>query len=316
MTDNTPTQTTSKARLMRAATYASVCVAGVLIVVKFFAWYATDSVSLLSTLVDSVLDAGASMVNLIAVHYALKPADEDHRFGHGKAEPLAGLLQSGFIFASALFLIYETGVRFVHPQAIENSAIGLLVMAVSIILTVALVTFQKYVVRQTKSVAVSADSLHYTTDILVNIGVVIALIVAANTGWLWFDPLIAGIIALYILWSVREIALDAMNYLMDHEFDPVERSKILKEVMAHPAVLDLHDLRTRSSGPNQFIQLHLVLNGDLALRDSHAIAEEVEEGLKRLFPEAEILIHQDPHDVVEELSDLAKEDTIHPEKTH
>jgi len=301
-------QELSKPRLMRAATYASVTVASILIVIKFGVWLTTDSVSLLSTLVDSILDVGASMVNLVAVHYALQPADSEHRFGHGKAEPLAGLAQSGFIFASALFLIVETGKRFFEPRAIENGEMGIIVMIISIVLTIGLVVFQRYVVKKTQSVAVSADSLHYTTDILVNAGVIVALVVSVQTGWLWFDPFIAGIIAVYILWSVREIATEAMNLLMDHEFVEEERQQIRSVVNGHPKVMGMHDLRTRSSGPQKFIQLHLVLHGDLNLRDAHVIADEVELLLERNYPGAEILIHQDPHDVVEDLPAFAKEE--------
>jgi len=290
----------SKSSLMRAATYASVGVALILIAIKVYAWQATDSVSLLSTLIDSVLDAGASLVNLVAVHYALQPADKEHRFGHGKAEPLAGLGQSGFIFASALFLIFETGQRFLSPKAVENSDMGIAVMVISIVLTLGLVLFQRYVIRHTRSVAVSADSLHYTTDILVNAGVIVALLVSGLTGWLWFDPLVAGIIAFYILWSVREIARDALNLLMDREFSEEERATILEAAKAHPDVLGMHDLRTRSSGPHQFIQLHLVLNADWTLRDCHKVADEVEARLRALYPDAEILIHQDPDDIAED----------------
>ncbi|WP_240475061.1 cation diffusion facilitator family transporter [Terasakiella pusilla] len=303
----------SKPQLMRAATYASVGVAVLLIAIKFYAWMMTDSVSLLSTLVDSVLDAGASMVNLIAIHYALQPADSEHRFGHGKAEPLAGLMQSGFIFASALFLIVETVRRLLDPSAVENSDMGVAVMVISIVLTISLVLFQKYVVRVTRSVAVSADSLHYTTDILVNMGVIVALVVSAYTDWLWFDPVVAGLIALYILHSVRKIAIDAIQLLMDREFDEPEREKIFEIVLSNPKVMGMHDLRTRSSGPHQFIQLHLVLHADMKLRDCHKIADEVEKALLREFEDAEILIHEDPHDIEEELPDFAKEEAHQPE---
>jgi ferrous-iron efflux pump FieF len=303
----------SKPQLMRAATYASVGVAVLLIAIKFYAWMMTDSVSLLSTLVDSVLDAGASMVNLIAIHYALQPADSEHRFGHGKAEPLAGLMQSGFIFASALFLIVETVRRLLDPSAVENSDMGIAVMVISIVLTISLVLFQKYVVRVTRSVAVSADSLHYTTDILVNMGVIVALVVSAYTDWLWFDPVVAGLIALYILHSVRKIAIDAIQLLMDREFDEPEREKIFEIVLSNPKVMGMHDLRTRSSGPHQFIQLHLVLHADMKLRDCHKIADEVEKALLREFEDAEILIHEDPHDIEEELPDFAKEEAHQPE---
>jgi ferrous-iron efflux pump FieF len=294
----------SKPHLMRLATYASVFVASILIGVKVYAWLVTDSVSLLSTLIDSVLDVGASLVNLVAVHYALQPADREHRFGHGKAEPLAGLMQSGFIFASALFLIVETVHRFAQPRAVENSDMGVLVMVLSIVLTLGLVSFQRYVVRKTRSVAVSADSLHYMTDILVNIGVILALLVSAYSGWLWFDPLIAGVIAIYILWSVSAIAMDAFDLLMDREFPNEEREQIIQCVKTHAKVKGVHDLRTRSSGPQQFIQLHLELDGDMKLRDCHAIADQVAISLQGLYPDAEILIHQDPDDIEEDTPDF------------
>ena len=151
------------ARLMRLATYASVAVASVLVVTKFGAWVMTDSVSLLSTLIDSVLDVAASALNLIAVHHALQPADDEHRFGHGKAEALAGLGQAAFISGSAAFLLIEAGERIFNPKTIDNSEIGIAVMVVAIVLTVILVAFQRYVVRKTGSLAIGADSLHYQT---------------------------------------------------------------------------------------------------------------------------------------------------------
>ena len=222
-------------------------------------------------------------------------------------------MQSGFIFASALFLIVETVRRLLDPSAVENSDMGIAVMVISIVLTISLVLFQKYVVRVTRSVAVSADSLHYTTDILVNMGVIVALVVSAYTDWLWFDPVVAGLIALYILHSVRKIAIDAIQLLMDREFDEPEREKIFEIVLSNPKVMGMHDLRTRSSGPHQFIQLHLVLHADMKLRDCHKIADEVEKALLREFEDAEILIHEDPHDIEEELPDFAKEEAHQPE---
>lgn len=290
-----------RSRLMRLATYASVSVAVFLIAIKLYAWILTDSVSLLSTLVDSVLDAGASLINLFAVHYALQPADKDHRFGHGKAEPLAGLVQSGFIFASALFLIFETGLRFLHPQEIEQGHVGMTVMGISLVMTLGLVSFQRFVIARTQSVAVSADSLHYVTDVLVNAGVLIALFVIMQTGWHWVDPMIAALIALYILWSVREIAKKALSYLMDQEFSKEERQNILTIARANEAVIGVHDLRTRSSGQQSFIQLHLVLNGNLSLHEAHVISDQVESDLSQAYPDAEILIHQDPHNIVEDI---------------
>ena len=173
--------------LMRVAAIASVSVALVLIATKFAAWVLTDSVSLLSTLIDSFLDAAASILNLIAVHHALQPADREHRFGHGKAEPLASLAQSAFICGSAVFLLIEAGQRIAHPRDIANTDIGYAVMVFSIVLTVILVGFQRYVVKKSGSIAINADSLHYQTDVLINLGVMVSLFLSSSLGWLYAD---------------------------------------------------------------------------------------------------------------------------------
>ncbi len=203
------------ARLIRLATYASVTVAGVLIIAKSAAWLMTDSVSLLSTLVDSMLDGLASLINLMAVRSALQPADTDHRFGHGKAESVAGLAQSAFIGGSAIFLLMEAGDRFLHPQEIHHTEIGLAVMGFAIVVTLGLVLFQRHVVRGTGSTAIGADSLHYQTDLLVNGGVVVSLLLATRLGWGWTDPLFAVAIALYIFRGAVHIGREAFEILID-----------------------------------------------------------------------------------------------------
>ncbi len=287
------------ARLMRLATYASVSVAGILIVAKFAAWLATDSVSLLSTLIDSLLDVGASLVNLVAVRQALQPADREHRFGHGKAEPLAGLAQAAFICGSAAFLLIEAGKRFIQPQVLENTETGIAVMVFSIALTVVLVLFQRHVVRQTGSIAIGADSMHYKMDVLVNASVIVSLILATRLGWQWADPLFATAIAGYIVWGAGTIGHQALNILMDRELPDAEREHIRQIALAHPGVRDLHDLRTRSSGPQVFIQLHLEMDGNITLHRAHEISDQVEAEIERAFPKAEVLIHEDPEGVDE-----------------
>jgi len=289
----------SSARLMRLATYASVSVAVTLICAKLVAWYATDSVSIFSTLIDSLLDGGASMVNLLAVRHALEPADREHRFGHGKAESLAGLAQSAFICGSAVFLLIEAGERFVNPRDITNLDIGFLVMAVSIVLTGILVSFQRYVVMRTGSLAIEADSLHYRMDILVNISVVGSLIIVSQMGWLWVDPVIAVAIAGYIIFGAWSIAKASLQVLMDHELPDDERLKIRDIALAHPDVDGVHDLRTRSSGQSIFIQLHLELDGDMTLLRAHDIADEVEASIMAAYPNAEVITHQDPEGIDE-----------------
>ena len=289
-------------RLMRLATYASVSVACSLIALKTGAWIATESIAMLSTLVDSLLDALASIVNLVAVRHALTPADREHRFGHGKAEALAAMAQSAFIAGSAVLLLFHAGERFIHPRPLAAPATGIWVMVVSIVLTVLLVAFQLWVVRRTKSVAVAADSLHYKGDILVNIAVIAALILGSWFGFLYADPIFGTVIAVYILYNAGQIVREALDMLMDRELPDDERRKIRDIALAHAEVDSLHDMRTRRSGQTSFIQFHLVMNAELTLLKAHEVSDEVELELRRTFPDAEIMIHQDPTGIIEKHS--------------
>ena len=292
-------QTPEAARLMRLATRAAVAVALLLVGVKAFAWLATGSVSLLSSLVDSALDVAASTVNLLAVRHALTPADREHRFGHGKAEALAGLGQAAFIAGSAIFLVVEAGRRLAAPAPVEDGMVGLVVMVVSIAATIGLVLFQRRVVRLTRSVAISADTLHFTSDLLVNAGVIVALILSWHFGLVAADPIIALVIAVYILWGSWEVAMGSYDILMDREFADEDRARVREIVLAHPEVRDMHDLRTRTAGTMSFIQLHLELDPEMTLRRAHEIADDVEERVRAAFPGADVLIHQDPVGVAE-----------------
>jgi ferrous-iron efflux pump FieF len=286
-------------RLMRWATYASVSIASTLIVIKFGAWLLTDSVSLLSTLIDSLLDIAASLVSLVAVRHALTPPDREHRFGHGKAEPLAALAQSTFITGSAIFLLIQAGQRLVYPRPIAYGDVGIAVMVVAIVLTFALTRFQAYVVRKTGSLAVEADSLHYLGDLLVNAAVIVAIVLSSKFGWTIADPIFGIAIAGYIIWTAWRIARGAYDMLMDRELPDEDRQKIRDTVMAHPEVLAMHDLRTRASGPLIFIQLHIEMKGSMSLYRAHLAADEVEASVCAAFPGAEVIIHQDPYGVEE-----------------
>ncbi len=285
------------AKLLRLATYASTSVAIVLIAAKLFAWAASDSVSLLATLIDSMLDAVASIINLVAVRHALTPADKEHRFGHGKAEALAGLSQSLFIAGSAGYLLIEAWQRVIQPSAVESVELGIFVMAISIVATMLLLAFQRHVIKKTNSTAIRADALHYRTDLMVNGSVIVALLLA-NAGWPGFDGLFAGAIAIYILFSAREIIVTSYDHLMDRELPDEDRQKIKALVMQHPKARGLHDLRSRHSGTMTFIQLHLELDDDLSLMAAHKISDEVERSIVNAFPGSEILIHIDPKSVV------------------
>ncbi len=290
----TSSQQPDAARLMRLATYASVTTALILIFTKVVAWFITDSVSILATLIDSSLDVLASIVNLIAVRHALQPADKEHRFGHGKAEALAGMGQAMFIAGSAGLLLLQAVGRIFHPQdGLKGMEVGVGVMLFSMIATLALITFQKYVIKHTNSTAIKADALHYKTDLLVNGSVIVALFLTYY-GWGYFDALFAIGIAIFILYSAWEIIQEAINLLMDHELPDEQREQIRQVVLQHPETLGFHDLRTRRSGNVVFIQLHLELDARLTLSVAHAIADQVEKQLEKLFPEAEVIIHEDP----------------------
>ena len=300
MTNATATQRATPqeaARLMRLATYASVSVAAVLIVAKLVAWQLSGSVSLLATLVDSSLDALASLVNLFAVRHALSPADEEHRFGHGKAEALAGLGQAALITGSSMFLMYEGIQRIIDPVELEAFQVGMWVMVFSIVRTVLLLTFQRHVILRTNSTAIRADALHYRTDLLVNASVLLALGLS-HWGWPGFDALFALMIAFYILYSAWEIITHAFDHLMDRELPDEEREVIAHTVLAHAEVRGLHDLRTRRSGTATFMQMHIELDDDLSLLEAHRIADEVESAIVEVYPGAEVIIHPDPLSVV------------------
>jgi ferrous-iron efflux pump FieF len=276
----------------------------VLIAAKLGAWLFTDSVALLSSLADSVLDAAASLVNLLAVRSALQPADREHRFGHGKAESLAGLAQAAFIAGSGVFLLLESVERLITPRAVDHGLIGIAVMGFSIVLTVALVGFQIYVVKRTNSIAIAADQLHYRIDILVNFAVIVSLLLASIGGWRLADPLFAILIVAYMGSGAYKILRQSLKDLMDTEFDEADRTRIRDIVLAHPDVRDIHDMRTRSSGPDAFIQLHIEMDGDLSLLAAHEISDQVMLNVEKAFPNAEVLIHQDPEGVEERRDQL------------
>ena len=283
----------SSDQLLRSATRVAVAVACALVLGKFVAWWITDAVSLLATLIDSVLDVLASTLNLLAVRHALSPADREHRFGHGKAEALAGLGQSAFVAGSAGFLLLESARRLIDPEPLGAIGPGVAVTLLSIVATLGLVSYQRYVLSRVDSVAIRADSLHYRTDLLVNLGVLLALWLA-KVGWPGFDPLLAMAIAGYILYSAMEILRHSLDQLMDRELPQAQRAEVERIALAHGQVHGVHDLRSRRSGIAMFMQLHLELDDDLSLFEAHAIADQVEAAIVAAYPEAEVLIHIDP----------------------
>lgn len=285
------------ARLVTLAAWTAATVATLLLIVKIFAWWVTGSVSLLASLIDSLLDIAASVVNLIVVRYAVQPADREHTFGHGKAESLAALAQAMFISGSACFLILNGVDRFFRPHELTSPEYGVYVSLFAIVVTFALVRFQQYVVRKTGSQAIAADSLHYQSDLYMNIAIMVAL------GLSWFglkqaDAVFAVGIGIYILYSAFRMITEATQILLDRQLPEEELEQIRLSCLEVDGVLGVHQLRTRMSGPVRFIQLHLELEDQIPLIEAHRISDEAEEKLLQLFPEADVLIHQDPFSVV------------------
>lgn len=283
-----------RARLLKLATYAATSTSAILIVAKMTAWFMTDSLVVLSSLVDSLLDFLTSLINLVAVHHAMQPDDLEHRFGHGKAEPLAGLGQSIFVASSVLFLCIQAIDNLLTPVPQKNITVGLSAMSFSLVLVTLLFTFQKYVVRRTQSVAINADSVHYLSDLLINSSVILALTITELTGWYPINSLLTFVVAFYVLLCTRENVKRSLNLLMDHELSEQSRQKIWEIVVTDIDVINMHDLRTRSSGTRDFIQLHLELDCNLPLWRAHEVTRRVQSKLRTVFPGADVLIHQDP----------------------
>jgi cation diffusion facilitator family transporter len=280
-------------RLLRLATRASLAVASILVVSKALAWWLSGSVSLLAGLTDSALDAVASFLNLLAVHYALRPADDDHRFGHGKAEALAGMAQALFIAVSAVLIGVQAVERLQTPQPLGDAGVGIAVMLLSLALTVALLALQHKVIRLTGSTAVRADSLHYRSDLLLNGSILLALLLT-QFGWSQLDALFGLGIAFYILWSALQIARESTAILMDKELPGDVGEAMSALVLAIPGVKGVHDLRTRVSGNQWFVQLHLELPGELALHEAHSLCVAASEVIRQRYPQADVMVHADP----------------------
>lgn len=295
----------SNAVLLRRVTKAAVATATGLALCKAAAFFLTDSVAMLASLADSALDIIASFANFLAVRQALSPADAGHRFGHGKAEPLAGLAQGAFVAGSAAFLAVESIERLIEPQPIAYGWVGLAVMGLSIVATAVLVAVQNVVVRRTGSIAVGADRLHYASDLISNVGIIVGIVLATYCGIGIADPLIGLAVAGMLCHGAWRVFRASYDQLMDHELPEVSRALIASVVMRHPGVRGWHDLRTRAAGTQSFIQVHVEVDWNQSFLDAHAIADEVESALREAFPDTQILVHPDPAGL-EPLDGLAK----------
>ena len=283
-------------RLMRLATVASMSVALTLMVAKTAAWWVTDSVSMLSSLVDTSLDLVGSLVTFFAVRHALVPADADHSFGHGKAEALAGLVQAGFIAASGGALLLAVGERLINPHQVRQEEVGLVISALAIVLTIGLVSFQRHVVKRSGSIAIDADMAHYKTDLVASLATGMGLYASGKLDLPLIDSGVAGFVALYLIHGAWEVGRGSLNVLMDRELPDEERTRILDIARSHPEVRGAHELRTRSAGLTKFIQLHIVVDPTMSLGNAHVVGDRVEAMLHEAFPQAEIILHVDGWD--------------------
>lgn len=290
-------------KLKTLAASASIGVSVTLSLIKGAAAIATGSLSVLSSMIDSLTDVLSSSISWVAVRFSNKPLTKHHRYGYGKAESLSALIQAAFIAGSGGFILYDGINRFINPTPIKQTTAGLWIMGISIVLTVALISFQAAVVKKTNSQAIEADSAHYTVDLLTNGAIIVSLLVVKYLGWQWFDSLTAVFISGYLLWNAAHIAIKALEEITDHEVDDDIKNKIIALVHEVPEIKGYHDFRTRVSGLRMFIEIHLELDGNLTLSKSHDISDKVEAKILAEFPQAQIIVHQDPYGLHEQRLD-------------
>lgn len=290
-------------KLKTFAACASISVSITLSIIKAGAAIVTGSLSVLSSMVDSLTDVISSSISLVAVKFANKPLTEHHRYGYGKAESVSALIQAAFIAGSGGFIFYDGICRLMKPEPLKQTAVGLWIMAISIVLTVALIAFQSAVVKKTKSQAIEADSAHYTVDLLTNGAIILSLLVVRYLHWQWFDCATAVVISVYLLWNAGHIAVKALEEITDHEVADDIKQKIVDLALSVPEVKGYHDFRTRVSGMRMFVEIHLELDGNLTLSQSHDISDKVEEKILAAFPMSQIIVHQDPYGLHEKRLD-------------
>jgi ferrous-iron efflux pump FieF len=283
-----------RSRLTFRAALASIAMAVILIGLKSWAAYRTDSTAMLGSLADSGLDLVASLVVLLGVRIAAQPADYEHRFGHGKAEALASLVQVILITISAIFIGFRAVQRLVAGAETADAELGIGVSIVAMVLTVALITYQRHVVRKTGSLAIGTDRLHYSSDLLLNGSVIVALALDQYARLKGADAVFGLLIALWLLWGAWSASSHALHQLMDREWPDELRERFLAAAKEYPELAGLHDFRTRSSGTHYFAQFHVWVPADWTVQEAHDRLDRVEEALQERFPNTEILIHVDP----------------------
>lgn len=290
-------------KLKRAASAASVALAAALTLLKVAAAVYTGSLAVLSSMIDSLADIFASSITFVAVKFASMQATDDHRYGFGKAEAISALVQSAFVAGSGIFVLYDGIMRLFMRKTVGDPDFGIVVMVISLAATTALILFQKYVAKRTNSLAIAADSAHYTVDVVTNLAIIATLVVVKFWGIYWFDTVTALAVAGYLLLNAYKLACGAVSVLTDAELSDDIRKKVCRIVMENPFSQGIHDLRTRDLGGAYMFEFHLELDGDLPLSAAHEMTEAVEDNLLDEFPNAQIIIHQDPVGIKEERLD-------------
>lgn len=280
--------------LTRIASLISVCVALVLVFIKVWAWIATGSIAMLTSAADGLVDVLASMVTLIGVRYAGRPADKGHRYGHGKAEAVAAFVQALLLGAAGLVLGGESISRIINPQPLAQLGLGIWVIIGSCCAAVCLVLMQTYVVKRTGSTAIAADRAHYITDVAVNVAVLVALVLESHLGWTRSDSIGALLISFYMIWNARGMASDALKQLLDRELDIEDRKRIKAAVLSVPGVSGVHDVRTRNGGDRIFVDFHVEVDGNLSVDVGHDIGDAAEVAVSLLFKAADVTAHLEP----------------------
>ncbi|MBR3502364.1 MAG: cation diffusion facilitator family transporter [Alphaproteobacteria bacterium] len=284
----------SNEKLKMLAAESGIFLALILGVIKAITAFYTGSLSIFSSMIDSLADAFSSLISLIAVRFSALPLSDRHRYGYGKAESLSAFLQAAFIIGSGFFVLYDGIRRFIKPENVTETTLGLVVMIFSIFATFAVILFQKYAARKTKSLALEAESQHYVVDILTNSAIILALFGLKYFGWQWIDILTALGISGYLIFNAVILAIKALDDITDREADDETKRIILDIVAQTKGVLGCHDLRSRVSGARVFVELHLELNGEQRLFEAHKISDEVEDKIKERLPYVQVIIHQDP----------------------
>lgn len=286
--------------LVRSASIASLLVASTLIVLKYYGWVTTNSVSLLGSLADSLIDFLASVFVFVAISYSILPADAKHRFGYGKSEGLAAFVQSLLIGISGIYVCFEAIKRLLNPSQINQPSTAIWIILVSIVLTLALVMYQKYVVKKSKSIAIESDRYHYLTDTYINLSVLFSIAITGWTRFVFIDALVGLLISGVILYTSVTLLKKSFKILLDQEIQSDDRDRIREIALDHPKVLGFHDLRTRDTGREYIIQFHLELDPNMSLLESHEITDEVTDNVLKLYPDSELIIHTDPLGIDEE----------------